>query len=198
MLVGLLVQPWSAPVLPDDCRSLLSGWRARTQAELVAQATRETRPARGGRDRDTDTPRRIAAGKAPKRTPNEPRKVPRIACRALSAGSPLRWRGAYWRCMSALAGRTMACLAKEREGRPVVVFGAVFAVIGLATCAYAWWVRQTGLRAQGVAKRRKGEEVPAVCAAARAPMRLSCAREVEASSGPLPVSAAAPRMGLAR
>src|SRR5215510_4046721 len=136
-------------------------------------------------------------GKAPKRTPNEPRKVPRIARRALSAGSPLRWRGAYWRCMSALAGRTMACLAKEREGRPVVVFGAVFAVIGRATFAYAWWVRQAGLRAQGVAKRRKGDEVRAVCVAARAPMRLSCAREAEASSGPLPVSAAAPWIGLA-
>jgi len=121
----------------------------------------------------------------------------RVARRALSAGGPLRWRGAYWRCMSALAGRTMACLAKEREGRPVVVFGAVFAVIGLATFAYAWWVRQAGLRAQGVAKRRKGDEVRAVCVAARAPMRLSWAIEAEASSGPLPVSAAAPWIGLA-
>ena len=121
----------------------------------------------------------------------------RVARRALSAGSPLRWRGAYWRCMSALAGRTMACLAKEREGRPVVVFGAMLTVIGLATCAYAWWVRQTGLRAQGVAKRRKGDEVRAVCVAARAPMRLSWAIEAEASSGPLPVSAAAPWIGLA-
>ena len=119
-----------------------------------------------------------------------------IARRALSAGGPLRWRGAYWRCMSALAGRTMACLAQEREGRTVVVFGAVVTVIGLATFADLWWVRQTGLRAQGVAKRREGDEVPAVCVAARAPMRLSCAREVEASSEPLPVSAAAPWIGL--
>ena len=76
----------------------------------------------------------------------------------------------------------MACLAKEREGRTVVVFGAVFTVIGLATFAYVRWVRQTGLRARGVAKRREGEEVPAVCVAARAPMRLSWTREVEALS----------------
>jgi hypothetical protein len=88
--------------------------------------------------------------------------IAQIARRALSAGGPLRWRGAYWRCMSALAGRTMACLAKEREGRAVVVFGAVVTVIGLATFAYLWWARWTGLRAQGVAKRRDGEEVPAV------------------------------------
>ena len=84
--------------------------------------------------------------------------------------------------MSALAGRTMAPLAKEREGRTVVVFGAVFTVIGLATFAYVRWVRQTGLRARGVAKPRDGEEVPPVCVAVRAPMRLSWAREVEALS----------------
>src|SRR5262249_20143190 len=64
--------------------------------------------------------------------------IAQVARRALSAGGPLRWRGAYW-CMSALASRTMACLAKERAGRTVVVFGAVFAVVGLATFAYVWW-----------------------------------------------------------
>jgi hypothetical protein len=121
-----------------------------------------------------------------------------MARRALSAGGPLRWRGAYWRCMSALAGRAMACLAKEREGRTVVVFGAVFSVTGRATFAYVRWVRRTGLRARGVAKRQEGEEVPAVCVAARAPLRLSGAREVEASSEPLPVGAAARWMGLVR
>ena len=31
-----------------------------------------------------------------------------------------------------------------------VVFGAVFAVIGLALLAWVCWIRQTGLRAQGV------------------------------------------------
>ena len=31
-----------------------------------------------------------------------------------------------------------------------VVFGAVFAVIGLAVLAWVCWMRQTGLRAQGV------------------------------------------------
>jgi len=80
----------------------------------------------------------------------------------------------------------------------VVMFGAVFTVIGLVALAYVCWVRQTGLRAQGVAKRREGEEVPAVCVAARAPMRLCCAREVQASSEPLPVSAAAAWIGLIR
>jgi len=107
MLVGLLVQPWSAPVLPDDCRSLLSGWRARTQAELVAQATRETRPARGGRDRDTDTPRRIAAGKAPKRTPNEPRKV--------------KW---CWSAGTARARRARLAKAEPGAGSAGAGFGA--------------------------------------------------------------------------
>src|SRR5262249_14916140 len=87
----------------------------------------------------------------------------RVARRALSAGGPLRWRGAYWRCMSALAGRTMACLAKERGGRPVGGVGAVFSVIGLGTFAYAWWVRQAGPRGPGGAKRREGDGGPAGC-----------------------------------
>jgi Protein of unknown function (DUF3592) len=51
--------------------------------------------------------------------------------------------------MSALADRTMACLAKQREARTVVVFGAVFTVIGLATLARVCWIRQTGVRVQG-------------------------------------------------
>src|SRR5262249_12634740 len=106
--------------------------------------------------------------------------IAQVARRALSAGGPLRWRGAYW-CMSALASRTMACLAKERAGRTVVVFGAVFAVVGLATFAYVWWcARSACVPRCGEAPGRRRSS----CSLRRGatPMRLSWARDVEALS----------------
>ena len=58
-----------------------------------------------------------------------------------------------------------------------VVFGAVFAVIGLALLAWVCWIRQTGLRAQGVVVSRRAAHArytstAAVAASSAAPIAI--------------------------